>query len=109
MRIPILAPIGLLALVLAIVHAVVSGSGFRDELTAIFALPWGRATMVDLYLGFALISGWIIYRERSLRGAAPWIVAMRFPRFRGHRDYAAPVGIAFRSSYSTGFRLPAEE
>ncbi len=75
MRIPLIAPIGLLSLGATIVLAVLSGSGLWNELATIFSLPWGRATVVDLYFGFALFSGWIHYRESSLWHAAPWIVA----------------------------------
>lgn len=37
---------------------------------------WGVTTMVDLYAGLLAVAGWIAYRERSARRAAPWIVGL---------------------------------
>jgi len=31
---------------------------------------------VDLYVGFILFSGWIIYREKSLARSVIWVVLM---------------------------------
>jgi hypothetical protein len=39
-------------------------------------MPWGIVSLVDLYTGFILFSGWIIYREKSLLNAIPWVIAM---------------------------------
>ncbi|HKJ27655.1 MAG TPA: DUF1475 family protein [Anaerolineales bacterium] len=38
--------------------------------------PWGLVSMVDLYVGFILFSGWIAYRENSVLAAILWIVGM---------------------------------
>jgi hypothetical protein len=32
--------------------------------------------MVDLYTGFILFSGWIVYREKSLPHSVVWVVLM---------------------------------
>lgn len=47
-----------------IVRAFVVGS-FWHEGGALMALPWGKVTMADLYVGFALFSGWVSFREAS--------------------------------------------
>jgi hypothetical protein len=39
-------------------------------------MPWGIVSLVDLYTGFTLFSGWIIYREKSPVAAALWVVLM---------------------------------
>jgi hypothetical protein len=46
------------------------------EGSRLFAMPWGIVSLVDLYTGFILFSGWIIYRERSLPVAILWTIAM---------------------------------
>lgn len=51
-----------------------SGEGLGTAIGAMLEDPWGRATLVDLYVGFALFAMWIVHRERSWR-AAPWIIA----------------------------------
>ena len=38
--------------------------------------PWGRVTLVDLYLGFILFSGWIIQRERNIVASVIWVIAL---------------------------------
>jgi hypothetical protein len=39
-------------------------------------MPWGIVSLVDLYVGFALFAGWIIYREQSPLRAAVWTVLL---------------------------------
>jgi len=56
-----LAAAGMFAL---IVRAVAMGS-FWQEGGVLFALAWGRVTLADLYVGFALFSGWVLFREQS--------------------------------------------
>lgn len=47
-----------------IARALVVGS-FWQEGSVLFALAWGQVTLADLYVGFALFSGWVIFREAS--------------------------------------------
>jgi hypothetical protein len=35
--------------------------------------PWGLATLVDVYVGFALFSCWIVWREARVEIALVWI------------------------------------
>ena len=55
-----------------LVHAFHSGD-FGVEGAALLAMPWGRATVVEVYAGIGLFAGWIVYRERSRMVAALWI------------------------------------
>lgn len=41
----------------------------------LIASAWGRVTLIDLYLTFGLVWGWIAWRERSPVRAAVWLVA----------------------------------
>ena len=47
-----------------IARALVAGS-FWQEGSALMSLAWGRVTLADLYVGFALFSGWVFAREAS--------------------------------------------
>ena len=38
--------------------------------------PWGLVSLVDLYVGFILFSGWIAYREGSWPQSLIWIIFM---------------------------------
>ena len=44
-------------------RALIDGS-FWQEGSVLFGLAWGKVTLADLYAGFALFSGWVIFRER---------------------------------------------
>jgi hypothetical protein len=59
-----------------IAYGLAAGS-FSDEGGTILDLAWGRVTLIDLYVGLALLGGWIVLRERSWR-AMPWLVALVF-------------------------------
>lgn len=64
-----------IVLVALIVHASLEMS-LASGLRAIVSTRWGMTTLVDLYLGLAVVGAWIAYRERSALRAAPWIVAL---------------------------------
>lgn len=49
---------------------------FRADGAALLQNPWGIVSMVDLYTGFALFSGWIIYREKSFARSLIWVILM---------------------------------
>lgn len=59
----------------ALVHGVASGD-FVEEGGHLLALAWGRATLIDVYAGFALFSAWIWHREPRAWVAGTWIVAL---------------------------------
>lgn len=46
-----------------------------EEGPTLLGLAWGRLTLIDLYLSFGLVWGWIAWRERSPARAALWAVA----------------------------------
>lgn len=54
----------LAAMLGGIAYAVVHGD-FWAELNDIIARPWGQATLLDLYVGFAFIGLWIFWREAN--------------------------------------------
>ena len=64
--------IGILAGTL--VYATFTGSFLREG-GQLLAMPWGQATLVDLYVGIALFVGWVAHRERSTWRTAAWSLA----------------------------------
>ena len=71
----ILACLGMLCMAAAILYASLYGN-FRQEGSLLLTIPWGMVSLVDLYVGFTLFSGWILYREHSLLQAGIWILGM---------------------------------
>ena len=71
----IIAILGLLAMTGIITYAFARGD-FAMEGAQLTAMPWGIVSLVDLYTGFTLFSGWIIYREKSPLVAGLWVVLM---------------------------------
>jgi len=50
---------------------------FLAEGGAIASITWGQVLLVDIYVGLALFSGWIVWREaRRPLAAAAWIAAL---------------------------------
>ena len=73
---------------------------FAAEGGEILGLAWGRMSLIDLYVGAALVGGWIAHRERSWpRILARWVALMVL----GHLASAIYVVIASRSSDWTTF------
>jgi hypothetical protein len=68
---------------------------FAAEGSQLLSMPWGIVSLVDLYVGFALFSGWIIYRESSPARALVWVVAVLVFGFLTASVYAL---LALRSS-----------
>ena len=46
----------------------------QAEGSIIGGLPWGVVSLVDVYIGFFLFSGWVIYREKNIWIALLWIL-----------------------------------
>jgi hypothetical protein len=71
----IILSLGFIIMAVGITYAFVAGN-FFDELETMRPLPWFHLSMLDLYIGFFLFSGWIVYRERTLIRAFVWIVLL---------------------------------
>jgi hypothetical protein len=67
--------LGLVAMTVAIGYAFAFGN-FAAEGAWLLTHPWGIVSLVDLYVGFALYSVWIAYREKSVLNTIVWIVLM---------------------------------
>ena len=69
------ALLGLLAMTAVLIYGFTVGN-FREDGAALLSNPWGIVSIVDLYVGFILFSGWIIYREKSVLRSIIWVVLM---------------------------------
>lgn len=71
----ILSFLGVLSMSVALVYGFTVGD-FSADGGELLQNPWGVVSMVDLYVGFALFSGWIIYREKSFARSLIWVILM---------------------------------
>jgi hypothetical protein len=69
------ALLGLFAMTGVLIYGFAVGD-FSGEGGQLLSMPWGIVSLVDLYVGFVLFSGWIVYREKSLARSAVWVVLM---------------------------------
>lgn len=65
----------LLAMTAALIYGFTVGD-FLEDGAQLLSNPWGIVSIVDLYVGFILFSGWIIYREKSGFRSILWIFFM---------------------------------
>jgi len=70
-----LSAIGFLVMGYMILRAIFVGD-FNREGADLIRGPWGQLSLVDVYIGFFLFAGWIIYREKSFVRSAIWIILL---------------------------------
>jgi hypothetical protein len=61
---------------------------FFEEGRVIFSTTWGIVSIIDVYVGLVLFSGWIVYRERSAVRSVPWVAALMVLGFFAASLYA---------------------
>lgn len=71
----IIALLGLLGMTAVLIYAFTQGD-FGAEGSILTSMPWGIVSLVDLYVGFALFSVWIVFREKTLLPSLIWVVLM---------------------------------
>jgi len=71
----IIALAGLLAMTSILIYGFTIGD-FASEGAKILSMPWGIVSLVDLYVGFALFSCWIVFREKALLPSVIWVILM---------------------------------
>jgi hypothetical protein len=67
--------LGLLAMTGVLIYGFGAGD-FAGEGGQLLSMPWGIVSLVDLYVGFVLFSGWIVYREKSVARSVVWVALM---------------------------------
>jgi hypothetical protein len=70
-----LAGIGFLVMSAAIIYGFVLGN-FTVEGQVLFSIAWGRVSLIDVYLGFIIFCGWILYRQGWTLSTLVWILLM---------------------------------
>ena len=71
----VIAFLGLLAMTGILIYGFTVGD-FAKEGRQLLSMPWGIVSLVDLYVGFVLFSGWIVYREQSFVRSLVWVALM---------------------------------
>ena len=89
-----IALVGLVAMTAVLVYGFSIGN-FYVEGARLMAMPWGIVSLVDLYVGFALFSCWIVFREKAWLPSVGWVVLMMVLGFWAGALYAI---IALRTS-----------
>ena len=70
-----IALLGWLAMTAVLIYGFTVGD-FAEEGKQLLSMPWGIVSLVDLYVGFVLFSGWIVYREKSVVRSIIWVGLM---------------------------------
>jgi hypothetical protein len=90
----VIAFLGLVAMTGVLIYGFAVGD-FNGEGRQLLSMPWGIVSFVDLYVGFALFSGWIVFRERSWPHSLIWVALVMVLGFLAASLY---VLLALRSS-----------
>ena len=88
--------LGALVMVVALINGFVSGD-FGVEGEQILDLVWGRITLIDLYVGIALFTTFVAWREGSVIKTLPWLIGFMV---LGNLATAAYIAWAARSANS---------
>jgi hypothetical protein len=70
-----LAATSMVVMAAMLVHGFTEGR-FWEEGGVLTSIPWGRVSLADVYVGFALFGGWVAFREPSKPRAAVWIISI---------------------------------
>ena len=60
-----------LIMFMTLAYGFIAGDFFKEG-SIIFALAWGKVSLIDVYIGFFLFSAWVLYREEK------WMTAQLF-------------------------------
>ena len=96
-----IALVGLVAMTAVLIYGFGIGN-FSAEGARLMAMPWGIVSLVDLYVGFALFSCWIVFREKAWLPSTGWVVLMMVLGFWAGALYTL---IALRTSHGDWNRL----
>ena len=69
----VLTATGFVLMMAFILYGFAAGSGW-SEVDKLWALPWGKVSFADVYTGFFLFIGWLMYREKNLAVSVIWIL-----------------------------------
>lgn len=66
--------LGVAAMTIALIYGFTTGD-FSGEGGQILDLVWGQVTLIDLYVGVAIIAAFVFWRERSVPISIAWLAA----------------------------------
>lgn len=69
----LIALAGLLAMTGILIYGFTSGDFFAEG-SQLLTMPWWIVSLVDLYVGFALFSCWIVFREKAFVPSVIWVI-----------------------------------
>ncbi len=69
------AAAGTLIMLFTFVYGFVYGDFFAEG-SIIASMPWGHVSLIDVYVGFAIVGGWIIFRENNAPSSILWILGI---------------------------------
>lgn len=64
---------GTLIMFFTLAYGFIAGD-FFEEGGILFAMAWGKVSLIDVYIGFFLFSAWVIYREENWMTAVLWVL-----------------------------------
>lgn len=68
-----LAIVCTIIMLFTLVYGFIRGDFFKEG-NILTSLAWGKVSLIDVYVGFLLFSGWVLYREEKLSLAVLWII-----------------------------------
>jgi hypothetical protein len=69
----LLAITGTFIMFSALIYGFVIGDFFKEG-SILISLAWGKVSLIDVYIGFFLFSGWVLFREEKWLTSALWII-----------------------------------
>jgi hypothetical protein len=64
---------GTLIMFLTLLYGFIAGDFFKEG-SVLMSLAWGKVSLIDVYTGFFLFSGWVIFREEKWLNSVFWII-----------------------------------
>jgi hypothetical protein len=71
--IKLLAIAGTLVMFFTLMYGFIIGDFFAEG-GILVSMAWGKVSLIDVYIGFFLFSGWVAYREEKLLNSLIWIL-----------------------------------
>lgn len=71
----VFAWLGVIAMTVILIYGFTAGN-FSSDGSMIISNPWGKVSLVDLYVGFSLFALWIVFRERHPVVSIVWVVLL---------------------------------
>ena len=68
-----LSNLGTIIMFVILIYGFAKGDFFKEG-SILVNMPWGHVSLVDVYIGFFLFSGWVFYRENSIFVALIWFL-----------------------------------